>query len=53
MTFEVMSYRGFLRGSTCIGRATIKLDGLLKQATVEEIIPVCGSLAIPCPYVHS
>ncbi|KAI9591033.1 hypothetical protein BDF19DRAFT_417542 [Syncephalis fuscata] len=40
ITFDVMSYRGFLRGSACIGRATLKLDGLLKCSTVEEVIPL-------------
>ncbi|KAI8048582.1 hypothetical protein BDF22DRAFT_779163 [Syncephalis plumigaleata] len=40
MTFDIMSYRGFLRGSVCIGRAALKLDGLLKHCTIDEIIPL-------------
>ncbi|RKP24560.1 hypothetical protein SYNPS1DRAFT_23368 [Syncephalis pseudoplumigaleata] len=40
MVLDVMSYRGFLRGSVCIGRATLKLDGLLKHCTIDEVVPL-------------
>jgi hypothetical protein len=47
-TFEVMHYRGFLRGSVCIGRATLPLDGLLSKCTINEIISVSRHMLHCC-----
>ncbi|KAI3650410.1 hypothetical protein MP228_003891 [Amoeboaphelidium protococcarum] len=40
MTFDLYHYRGFLRKSTLIGRAQLKLDQLLSESMVYSILPL-------------
>ncbi|CAJ0745314.1 21203_t:CDS:2 [Entrophospora sp. SA101] len=46
-TFEVFHYKGFLRKSISLGKATIKLDTLLKKSEIHDVLELVDHVRKP------
>lgn len=43
MTFEIFHYRGFLWKALSLGKVVVKLDGLLDNCEIHEIVDLMDS----------